>query len=91
MPGLPLKTEDVLFRIFDELVLLSELYPSLSREQVATTIETVNGWFFELPPDVIDRYKVFLKGAIAREKARAAYARASVLDDHATALGLDEE
>jgi hypothetical protein len=86
-----MNTEDVLFKTFNEIVLLSELYTALSEEQVVTMIDTVNSWFSELPPDVIDRYKVFLRNSIDREKARGAYARASALDDHATALGLDKE
>jgi len=86
-----MNTEDVLFKTFNEIVLLSELYPTLSEEQVVTIIETVDYWFSQLPPAVVDRYKVFLRSSIEREKTRGAYARASVLDDVATAFGLDEE
>lgn len=86
-----MNTEDVFFKTFNEIVLLSELYRTLSEEQVATIIETVNSWFAELPPDVIDRYKRFLRRSIEREQSRGAYARASVLEDHASALGLEEE
>jgi hypothetical protein len=85
-----MNTEEVLFKTLNEIVLLSALYPSLSEEQVVTIIETVNSWFSELPPDVIERYREFLKNATDGEKARAAFARASILDDHAVALGLDE-
>jgi len=86
-----MNTEDVFFKTFNEIVLLSEMYTTLSEEQVATIIETVNFWFSELPPDVIDRYKVFLRSSIERENTRGAYARASILEDHASALGLGEE
>ena len=83
--------EDAYFETLTEMVLLCQLYPEMSNEQIVTTNETVNAWFSELPPDVIERYKVFLRNSIEREKARGAYARASALDDHALALGLDED
>lgn len=86
-----MNTEDAYFKTLNEIILLSELYTALSEEQVVTIIETVNYWLSQLPPDVIDRYKVFLRNSIQQEKTRGAYARASALDDHATALGLDEE
>jgi len=83
--------EDAYFETLTEMVLLCQLYPEMSNEQIVTTNETVNAWFSELPPDVIERYKIFLRNSIEREKARGAYARASALDDHALALGLDED
>ena len=83
--------EDTYFETLNEMVLLCQLYPEMSNEQIVTTNETVNAWFSELPPDVIERYKIFLRNSIEREKARGAYARASALDDHALALGLDED
>jgi hypothetical protein len=84
-----MKTEDVLFRIFNEIVLLSELYEELSQEQVVTTIETVSAWFSELPPEVISRYNAFLKDSIEREKSRGAARRAAILDHLATTFGDD--
>jgi hypothetical protein len=86
--------EDTYFETLTEMVLLCQLYPEMSNEQneqIVSTNETVNAWFSELPPDVIERYRVFLRNSIEREKARGAYARASALDDHALALGLDED
>jgi len=83
--------ENAYFKTVNELAMLCQLYQTMSYEQIVTTSETVNSWFSELPPDVIERYKVFLRNSIEREKARGAYARASALDDHALALGLDED
>jgi len=37
-----MNTEEVLFKVFNEIVLLSELYTSLSEDQVVTVIDTVN-------------------------------------------------
>ena len=82
--------EDTYFETLTEMVLLCQLYPEMSNEQIVSTNETVNAWFSELPPDVIERYRVFLRNSIEREKARGAYARASALDGHALALGLDK-
>lgn len=86
-----MNTEDVLFKTFNEIVLLSELYPTLSEDQVITIIDTVIFWFSELPPEVIDRYKVFLRNTIEREKVRGAEARASILEKHASAAFSDDE
>lgn len=85
-----METEKVLFQIFSELVILSEIYESLDDDQIITISDTVNFIFSELPPQVIDRYKAFLKASIEREETRGAFARASALRDHASALGLDE-
>jgi hypothetical protein len=86
-----MKIENAYFKTLNEMAMLCQLYQSMSYEQIVTTSETVNSWFSELSPDVIDRYNKFLRDSIAREKARGAYARASALDDHAFALGLDED
>ena len=83
--------EEIYFKTINEMVLLCQLYQTMSDKQIITTNDTVNAWFSELPPDVIERYKVFLRNSIEREKARGAYTRASALDDHALALGLDED
>ena len=83
--------EEAYFNTLNEMAILCQLYSTMSFEQIVTMDDTVVSWFHKLPPDVIERYKGFLKRAIEREKARGAYARASALDDHALALGLDED
>ena len=83
--------ENAYFKTLNEMATLCQLYQTMSNEQIVTTNETVNSWFSELPPDVIERYRVFLTNSIEREKTRGAYARASALDDHALALGLDDD
>ncbi|HEX4085789.1 MAG TPA: hypothetical protein VHY22_12825 [Chthoniobacteraceae bacterium] len=83
--------EDAYFNTLNEMAMLCQLYQTMSEEQIATTDETANSWFSELPPDLIERYKVFLRKSIEQEKARGAYARASALDNHALALGIEED
>jgi hypothetical protein len=81
--------EEAYFETFSEMAILCQLYSTMSFEQIVTTDDTVVSWFHELPADVVDRYKVFLKKYIEHERARGAEARATALDNHAMALGLD--
>jgi len=83
--------EEAYFETLNEMAILCQLYSTMTFEQIVTTNDVVVSWFHELPTDVIDRYGVFLKKCIEHEKARGAEARASALDDHALALGLDED
>lgn len=83
--------EDTYFETLNEMAILCQLYQTMSYEQIVKTSEAVNSWFSELPPDVIERYNVFLRKSIAQEQVRGAYARASALDNQALVLGLDED
>ena len=86
-----MKIEEAYFETLSEMVILCGLHSEMSDEQIVTTNETVNAWLFELPPDVVERYKVYLKKSIEREKARGAYARAKVLNDQAMVLSYFED
>jgi hypothetical protein len=70
-----MKKEEVLFDIFNEFILLAELYEKLSSHQVVTFIEDVSARFSELDPDVLNSYKIHLEDQIKREKARGATER----------------
>jgi len=75
-----MKTEEILFDVFDEFMLLAELYEKLSPHQIVTFMENVSARFCELDPVILDRYKVYLRNQIEREKARGAEERATVLE-----------
>ena len=81
--------EEAYFETLSEMAMLCQLHETMSFEQIVKTNDLINAWFSELPADVIERYKIHLRKGIEQEKARGAYARASALDDHAMALGLD--
>jgi len=83
--------EETYFETLTEMAILCQLYQSMSYEQIVKTSETVNSWLLELPPDVIEHYKLFLRKSIEREKTRGAYARGSALDNHAFVLSLYED
>ena len=76
-----MKTEEILFDIYNELIIFAELYETLSAHQVVTFMENITASFSELDPDALNRYKSYLRNEIKREKERGAVERATVLEN----------
>jgi len=74
------KTEQVLFETFNDLMIFVELLEQFDERGVVKFEENATATFSALDPEVLERYREFLKKEIERERARGAFERANVLD-----------
>ena len=74
------KTEQVLFETFNDLMIFAELFERFDEDDVVKFEENATATFSMVEPDVLEKYREFLKKEIERERARGAFERADVLD-----------
>jgi hypothetical protein len=74
------KTEQVLFETFNNLIIFAELFERFDEDDVVKFEENATATFSTLDPDLLERYREFLKKEIERERARGAFERANILD-----------
>ena len=73
------KTEEVLFDIFNEFMIVLDHYERFDEHDLVKYMENVSAMFKTLDPDVLARYKAYLKTRIDRENTRSASERVSTL------------
>ena len=78
---MPAKTEQVLFEIFSEFMVVLDLYKRLDEHDLVKFTENVSATFITLDRDVLDRYKAYLKIEVEHENARGAFERANSLEE----------
>ena len=74
------KTEEVLFDIFNEFMIVLDHYGRFDEDDLVKFMENASAMFKTLEPDVLARYKANLKTKIDRENARGASERADTLE-----------
>jgi hypothetical protein len=80
------KTEEVLFDIFNEFMIVLDHYERFDEDDLVKFMENVSATFKTLEPDVLARYKAYIKTVIDRENERGASERASTLEGLADAV-----